>query len=122
MFTPEFKAKFDAEIEKDVEDELTKKGISSDRKTFVAEFIRIQARSSFYNMWNHPDAFDKYPNVKEYYESIGLLTPQFIESVFESAEKGLQSQPRIMWKGEIKKIDDIEEIYSFARVGNECVH
>lgn len=117
VFTPEFKVKFDAQVEQEVIAKLTKKGdINHERASFLKEFERLRVKDSFYFMWNKPEELNKYPEIEEYYKSIGLWTPEYTEIQLESAEKGLQSRARVMWNGEIKKIDEIDEIFSYKHI------
>jgi hypothetical protein len=115
VFTPAFKAKLDAEIEKEVQQRCKEKNIPLDRQNYSAEFQRITTRDSFNFMWNHPEQFERYPEVKQYYESIGLWTPEYTIIKLEDCKEGLQSKERVMWNGKITKIDDIDEIFSFVR-------
>lgn len=119
IFTPEFLAKVNQYIEASVEADLIAKNIDPTKVSFKKAFLRIETRQHLNMMWNYPEAYEKYPDAKQYYVELGLFTPECTVSTFIQAEIGYQSQPRIYWKDEIKKIDDIDEIYSFIEIESE---
>lgn len=52
----------------------------------------------------------------EYLVDKGLDTPEYTEQNFDKQDKRFQSQPKILWVGEICKIDDINQIISYERI------
>lgn len=68
-------------------------------------------RSSFYMMYNRPEEFPD--EVKSYYMSLGLWSPDYVEVELEAKEVGVFATPRIEWEGKIRKIDDIAEIFFY---------
>lgn len=115
IFTPEFKAKVEKVIDEAVKARLQKNQTPDDRKSFIAEFERLEIRSNLSHMWNNPEDMEKYPQIKEYYTELGIWTPEYTEITLKAQEQGLQSRPRVEWNGEIQKIDDIDDIFSFKR-------
>lgn len=72
--------------------------------------IKLEYRELLNNIWNkkiHSVEVDRI------LQEEGILVPQYKEVDIPKADKGYQTQPRIEWKGEIRKIDDIDEIFSF---------
>lgn len=116
VFKPEFKSLFDATVEQEVKQALEKRGKANhERASFLGEFEALRIRDSFYLMWNKPELFADYPQVEEYYRSIGLWIPEFDIIELEAAEQGLQSRARVMWNNEVRKIDEIDEIFSYKQ-------
>lgn len=114
VLTADFKTKLDKAVEEEVMRKISEKDRASDRINFLKEFESIRVRDNFNYMWNNQEHLIKeVPKVKEYYESVGLWTPEYTELLLNSEEKGYQSQPRVMWNGEIKKINEIDEIISY---------
>lgn len=72
-------------------------------------FKKIDTISFLNKLWK-----GEYPQYKEDFPEV--YTPEYTTEIFERVDGGYQSQPRILWKGEITKIDDIDEIISFKRI------
>lgn len=53
---------------------------------------------------------------KKFLDELNLFTPEFTIKEFKSEEKGYQSQPRIMFKDKVTKIEDIDQIFSFKKL------
>lgn len=106
VLTDEFLAKVDnyiTSVTKDVIDEKVKE--SKERKL----------RRSLYYMWNNPSILIDRPQIKLYYEELGLLNPEYTEMLLFPA-KGLTLEPRITWVQQVKKISEVKEIFSYETV------
>lgn len=84
----------------------------------VHEKLRRQnnRRRSMYYMWNNPQAFVDKPEIKQYYEKLGLWSPQYTEVSFVAAGRGLHIEPHITWMGQIRKISEVGEIFSYESI------
>ena len=112
VLTKDFKSKVDKFLDEEVKDKLDiDDKISSDRYPYLASFERIRQRDYLNSLWNNQ--YKDLPEVLVYYESVGLITPEFEEIELEPAEVGYQSRSRVLWNNEIQKIDDIDEIFSY---------
>lgn len=113
IFTPEFKAKLEQQILGDIEEKQKTEGKVNANGISLESFQAIRIRMNYNFMWNNPKAFKDSPEVEEYYRSVGLWEPECTEIQLEAAESGFQSRPRVMWNGEVTKIDEIDEIFSY---------
>ncbi len=107
ILTDEFLAKLEDYIQTstaDVKDEKEKERRQNKRRT------------AMYYMWNNPTSFADRPDIQQYYEKLGLWTPQYTEVTFVAAGKGFHIEPRINWIGEVRKINEIKEIFSYENV------
>lgn len=89
---------------------------SSIREIDERERKQEARRRAMYYMWNNPQAFVDKPGIQKYYESIGLWSPQYMVMTFVAAGRGFHIEPRIRWIGEVRKINDIKEIFSYESV------
>jgi len=81
----------------------------------IEKEIEIMEWKSFLNLlWNGSLNREDGSSIVSYLESFNILVPQFIVQEFQNEARGYQSKPRILWNGEIQKIDDIDEIYSYT--------
>lgn len=114
VLTPEFKAKLDQYLLEHATAKVEKDGnYNPDRKDWLISWEVLQMRETFNSIWNRPEDFLDIEGIQEYYESVGLWTPEYTEMELKSAEVGWQSRARVEWNGEIKKIDEIDEIFSY---------
>lgn len=111
VLTPEFKAKVDEFINKEVLEITATKKLAPERTSFFKSFQSLIQRGYLNTLWNN--GYKDYPEVLEYYQAEGMMTPEYTEQILEPAEKGFQSRARVLWNGEIQKIDDIDEIISY---------
>lgn len=81
--------------------------------TYFSELERIRTRDTLNAIWNKK--LDATTEFKELLTKYQILTPQYTESVFNGVEEGYQSRARIEWEGRVRKIDQIDEIYSYKR-------
>lgn len=116
VLTPEFKAKWDTQLQYEIEAALRRKKIPTDRPTFARRFEEILARDSYFHMWNNPEQLATVPNLMGYYKEMGLWEPEFTEVKFPVKNGPLQVLARIEWNGVVKKIEDIDEIFQFRYV------
>lgn len=117
VFTPEFKAKIDNYINESINNWLVSEGkdIEEERKSYSAIFRRLELRDSITFLLNNSECRTTIGHdSKAYYESVGIWEPEYTTIELEAQERGYQSQPRVLWNGEIKKIDEIDEIFSFT--------
>jgi hypothetical protein len=54
--------------------------------------------------------------VKQYYTEKGVYPPKFTEQTVAAQERGLQNRARIIWEGQLQKIDEIDEIFSYKSI------
>lgn len=107
VFTPSFQARVE---------EYIKHKISHVTGVMGRIFARGDELQYLLQLWNGDLNIDDF-NIKSREDLIeyNILTPEFTEEILDAQERGLQAQPRVMWKGEIKKINEIDEIFSFCR-------
>ena len=125
ILTPEFYAKFIAQVDEEAEDRIQaaiKKefpdGVPDTdeakekckRLTWCKELHLIRIRDNYYWMWNNKKNLELKKEDLEVLSQDPLWEPRFYEEIFYDMTSGLQSHPRIMWKDKIQKIDDIDEI------------
>lgn len=115
VFTPEFKVKVDNFIAKKLE------GLEGFDKTWK----EMNERGYLNTYWNGRMKLvgesKHFKNDEEFQAALleeygDIAVPQFDEIHVPKAEVGLQSRARIMWNGEIQKIDEIDEIFSYKTV------
>lgn len=63
----------------------------------------------FHDIWNSKNDYV----IPQAMEELKISIPEYTEQIFDAQEKGFQSQPRILWLGEICKINDINQIISY---------
>lgn len=117
ILTPEFFARVEKDIKERCLAEAEEKIPQNveKRETRVKAYARykeISAWSGNCMIWNRN--FD--PKDEELFSQWEFFNPEYTEETFDRKEEGLQSQPRIEWKGEIRKVEDIREIFSLASV------
>lgn len=115
VLTSEFKAKVNTIVEKELDNHIEDNDIDPSRISFIRSFKKGEKMSFLHLMWNGQIDFTQYPILKTYYNELGILEPEYTEITLEAKEQGYQSQPRVEWNGEIVKIDDIDDIFSFER-------
>ncbi len=103
ILNDEFLAKVDEYIENYVKD------LPEEKKNVQRE----QRLRSLYFMWNNPSSFVDHPEVVEYYQKLGIYTPEYMEMPFLSHRTRFQIEPVIKWLNQIKKISEIKEIFSY---------
>ncbi len=65
--------------------------------------------ADFLHLWNENSE-------KPILKTLEIDNPEYTEQIFDAQEKGFQSEPRILWLGEICKINDINQIFSYERI------
>jgi hypothetical protein len=115
VLTSEFKAKVDVIVEAELDKHIEDNDIDPSRISFIRSFKKGEKMSFLYLMWNGQVDFTQYPILKTYYNELGILEPEYTEITLKAQQQGYQSRPRVEWNGEIKKIDDIDDIFSFER-------
>ncbi len=113
QFTPDFFERLEKQIEIEVNERAKEREIPADRNSFYKSFERHRVRDFFNSLYTKPIQFSKYPEVVDIYRQMNLYPAEFIEITLESKECGFQSMPRVEWNGEIKKIDEVNEIFSY---------
>lgn len=103
VITPEFKKRLDEFVEKKCE------GTEGFRKSSK----RFDVLQMTYELWNNTAAQNLYPNFTKSLIEANLFVPEYTVQIFEPAERGYQSRPRILWNGEVMKLDEIDEIISY---------
>lgn len=81
---------------------------------YKKEFERLNTLDFLFTITNPKNEKSRH----KYEDTIpaNILNPETYKKIFNSKEVGYQSQARIMWDGEIAKIEDIDEIISFKRL------
>ena len=85
-------------------------------KTGMTRYIEKMQMEDHLNLLNRKIINGKPIHDWELEIPVEVREPSYTIQQFKPAEVGYQSQPRIEWRGEIKKIDEIERIFSFKRV------
>ena len=86
------------------------------RMKMLDEFEEILYKMNIYNMWNTKHKWDQ--KAIDTCKDWCIWEPQYTEEIFEDKRQGFQSMERIEWNGEIKKVENIDEILS-VREANE---
>jgi hypothetical protein len=111
VLTPEFQAKLNAYLEEYAKKVMNEVHMSE----FTPQMAKDRERYGLNHMWNNTEHYaESHPEVLAHYHQLGLLEPQYTTMLVQSRNTASQVQARIEWKGEIKKIDDIDEIFSFT--------
>ena len=116
VLTPEFFARIEAEVKESAfqkaSTEVPLDATNRDARIKArARMNEILSWSGNCMVWNRSYDKEKYEEIFSQWE---FFNPEYTEEIFESKETGLQSQPRIEWKGKIEKVEDIREIFSLA--------
>lgn len=132
ILTPDFYAKFvnavnrqvDAKIQSKIEEKFPDGVPDTDeakekvkRINWTRELESIMVRDSYYWMWGHKNKMDE--KTTDILKHDPLWEPEFYEEIFENVTSGLQSHPRIIWKGNREKIDFIKEIIASREPKNK---
>jgi|SRR5687767_8984087 len=119
VFTKEFREALDIEISKEMDTMMNQAEIPEEHRHLHTNLLYKQIMRNFRNMWTEPAHYEmKFPDTVNYYKSVGLWTPEFDLLHLQAMETEFQKQARVQWNGEILRIDDVEEIYSYTVVMN----
>lgn len=78
------------------------------------ESSRIKWRYSLNVLWNSKKDTEALALLRAQLPEI-IRQPNYKTQCFEAMELGFQRQPRIQWKKDILKIEDIDEIFSYYK-------
>jgi hypothetical protein len=104
ILTPEFAAIVDKYIHE----------VTQHLSGFAKSMEMGAVRDCLYQYWNNPDSCSDL--VKQYYTEKGVYPPKFTEQTVAAQERGLQNRARIIWEGQLQKIDEIDEIFSYKSI------
>lgn len=106
VYTPEYFNKIQEYIKSRTKNSI---GIQKEFDVLNIKYSLIAIHNNKFDL-NDPD---NAPLIKHYQDN-DMLIPQFTIQEFLAAETGYQSQPRIVWKDKVQKIDDIDEIFHLS--------